>query len=132
MTRIPAAIAAAAPSPVSSIARQSTGRTPRRSAAARYTSGAGLPCGTSSPATVAWKYLARPLRPRVRSRRSRRLLEATARGTPSKARAATHSAASGNTRKPRSNEAASAASTSGSSASGEGIAASGSTAARWA
>jgi hypothetical protein len=45
---MPAVFAEITPAGESSTARQRAGLTPRRRAAARYTSGAGLPCGSSS------------------------------------------------------------------------------------
>ena len=45
---MPAVFAETTPAGESSTARQRAGLRPRRRAAARYTSGAGLPCGSSS------------------------------------------------------------------------------------
>ena len=51
-TVIPAARAARTPLSESSTTRQSAGSAPSRRAASRYTSGAGLPCATSSDETT--------------------------------------------------------------------------------
>ena len=56
-TRTPAACAARAPFSLSSNAMQSSGATPRRAAASRYSAGSGLPCVTSSPPAMLRKYL---------------------------------------------------------------------------
>ena len=67
IVRIPAATAALMPFVESSIAAQSFGSTASSRAAARYTSGAGLPFVTSSEETTAAKRSRTPMRSRTSS-----------------------------------------------------------------
>src|SRR6185503_7377584 len=79
---IPAARPACTPGGLSSITTHADGSTPSREAARRNMSGAGLPCSTSSPATITSNASSRPARPSVRCSRSRGDDDATATGTP--------------------------------------------------
>mmetsp|Transcript_12712 Transcript_12712/g.38325 ORF Transcript_12712/g.38325 Transcript_12712/m.38325 type:complete len:214 (-) Transcript_12712:258-899(-) len=100
-TRMPAAAAAWTPVGASSTTRQSPGATPSARAAARNTSGAGLPLSTSSPHTTAWKAScsSAPAGPEIlAAKEARGVLVATAMGTPAARRCASSRPAPGSMR----------------------------------